>query len=98
MGHLQKNNVSTEKKVYVIKNLHKPLPERPAITVLKLLNRISSVGEQEKLVIEHALKTEPVIPFPFPDLPLQRVGMDLFEWNKLTSYHCELLLQIYKGS
>ena len=29
-----------------------------------------------------AQKTEPMLPFPFPDLPWQRVGMDLFKWKK----------------
>ena len=36
----------------MIKNLHKLLLGRPAITALKLLDRISSVEEREKSVIE----------------------------------------------
>ena len=31
-----------------------------------------------------AQKTEPILPFPFPKLPWQRGGMNLFEWKKLT--------------
>ena len=28
-------------------------------------------------------KTEPMMPSTFPELPWQKVGMDLFEWQKL---------------
>ena len=28
-------------------------------------------------------KTKPMIPYPFPELLWQKVGMDLFEWRKL---------------
>ena len=35
--------------------------------------------------IHKAQKTkQPMMPFPFPDLPWQRVGTDLFKWKKLT--------------
>ena len=43
MGHLQKDKITIEEKIYVIKNLHKLLLGRPAITASKLLSRIGSV-------------------------------------------------------
>ena len=52
MGHLQKDKVTIEEKIYIIKNVHKPLLGRPAITALKLLSRIGSVKEQKKSVIK----------------------------------------------
>ena len=33
--------------------------------------------------MNQAQKTEPMIPSTFPELPWQKVGMDLFEWQKL---------------
>ena len=49
MGHLKKDKVTIEEMIYMIKNLHKPLLGRPAFTALKLLSRIDSVEEQEKI-------------------------------------------------
>ena len=52
MGYLQKGEVTTEEKIYVIEYQHKPLLGRPAITAMKLLGRIGSVEEQEESVIK----------------------------------------------
>ena len=38
------------------------------------------------LPLLYAPGTEPMIPFPFPDLLWWRVGIDLFEWKKFTYF------------
>ena len=52
--------------------------------------KISSIKETPKqldkscfLGVVQAQKTEPMMPSTFPELPWQKVGMDLFEWHKL---------------
>ena len=54
------------------------------------LKKISSVKESPEqsdesffLGVVRAQKTEPMIPSTFPELLWQKVGMDLFKWQKL---------------
>ena len=46
VGHLQKDKFTKEQEIYVVKYLHKPLLDGPAIRDLNLLNRIDSINEQ----------------------------------------------------
>ena len=52
VGYLQKDKVTTEQQIYVVKNLHKPLLGRPAIRDLNLVNRIDNVTEQSQSVLD----------------------------------------------
>ena len=51
IGYLKKGDVTMKEKIYMIRNLHKPLLGRPAIRGLNLLRRVGSV-KQDQSVLE----------------------------------------------
>ena len=79
MRRLHKGDFSTKEKIYVVENLPKSLLGRPAIMGLNMVWRIEAIKKSSQ-----SQKTEPMIPTGFPDLPWQKVGMDLFEWKQVT--------------
>ena len=49
-----------------------------------LLSEIENVaGKCQSCCMNQARKTEPMIPSTFPELTWQKIGIDVFEWQKL---------------